>query len=112
MTVLENSIRIQAPPETVWGALAKLDALDQYDPGVTKAAVLAGPASGLGAARQCDLAPGGWFRERVTDWRPHEAMAFELFEYSKGAVAALFTVLVVIGLAFVYLRQVRREERP
>lgn len=39
-------------------------------------------------------------------------LAFELFEYSKGAVAALFTVLVVIGLAFVYLRQVRREERP
>ena len=37
MTMLENSIRIDAPPEKVWSVLASLDALDQYDPGVTKA---------------------------------------------------------------------------
>ena len=30
MTVLENSIRIDAPPEKVWSVLASLDALDQY----------------------------------------------------------------------------------
>jgi hypothetical protein len=24
--------------------------------------------------------PGGWFREKVTDWKPGEALAFELFE--------------------------------
>jgi ligand-binding SRPBCC domain-containing protein len=80
MTVLENSIRIQAPPERVWLALGKLDALDQYDPGVKKSEILTGPSSGIGASRQCDLAPGGWFRERVTEWRPHETLAFELFE--------------------------------
>jgi hypothetical protein len=28
MTVLENSIRIQAPPEKVWLVLGKLDALE------------------------------------------------------------------------------------
>ena len=80
MTVLENSIRIQAPPEQVWLALGKLDALDQYDPGVKKSEVLAGPATGIGASRQCELTPGGWFRERVTEWQPHETIAFELFE--------------------------------
>ncbi len=80
MTVLENSIRIQAPPEHVWLALGKLDALDQYDPGVKKSEILAGPATGVGASRQCDLTPGGWFRERVTEWQPHETIAFELFE--------------------------------
>ena len=80
MTVLENSIRIQAPPERVWLALGKLDALDQYDPGVKKSQILSGPTDGVGASRQCDLAPGGWFRERVTEWQPHEAIAFELFE--------------------------------
>ncbi len=80
MTVLENSVRIQASPETIWRVLGQLDALDQYDPGVRKSATLSGPASGVGASRQCDLAPGGWFRERVTEWQPHEALAFELVE--------------------------------
>jgi ligand-binding SRPBCC domain-containing protein len=80
MTVLENSVRIQAPPEKVWSVLGTLDALDQYDPGVSKSAILTGPSSGVGASRQCDLKPGGWFRERVTEWQPNETLAFELVE--------------------------------
>lgn len=80
MTVLENSIRINAPREKVWSVLASLDALDQYDPGIKKSKVVSSQREGLGAARQCDLTPGGWFKERVAEWRPHEALAFELFE--------------------------------
>ena len=80
MTVLENSVYIQARPEEVWLVLGKLDALEQYDPGVRKSAILSGPTSGIGASRQCDLRPGGWFRERVTEWQPHTALAFELVE--------------------------------
>jgi hypothetical protein len=80
MTVLENSIQIEAPPDAVWSVLGALDALDQYDPGVKKSQLLAGPKDGVGASRRCDLAPGGWFHERVTEWHPHEVMAFELFE--------------------------------
>jgi hypothetical protein len=26
--------------------------------------------------------PGGWFKEKVSEWRPHEALAFELYECS------------------------------
>ena len=80
MTVLENSIQIQAEPEAVWSVLGTLDALHRYDPGVKKSELLAGPKDGVGASRRCDLAPGGWFRERVTEWQPHDSMAFELFE--------------------------------
>ena len=80
MTVLENSIRIDAAPEKVWSALASLDALDRYDPGVAKAQILSDAKEGLGAARRCDLTPGGWFKEKVSEWRPHEALAFELYE--------------------------------
>ena len=80
MTVLENSIRIKASPDSVWSVLGKLDALHEYDPGVTKASILEGASVGVGAARQCDLAPGGWFRERVTAWRPAKSVSFELFE--------------------------------
>ena len=80
MTVLENSIRIKAPAEKVWAVLGTLDALHKYDPGVRNSVILEGARDGVGASRQCDLAPGGWFRERVTDWTPKSTLAFELYE--------------------------------
>jgi ligand-binding SRPBCC domain-containing protein len=80
MTVLENSIRIDAPPDKVWSALASLDALERYDPGVKKSEIVSATREGPGAARRCDLTPGGWFKEKVGDWRPQEAISFELFE--------------------------------
>lgn len=80
MTVLENEIHIQTSPEKVWSVLASLDSLDKYDPGVKKSTIVSSARNGMGAERRCDLAPGGWFRERVTDWSPHRAMAFELCE--------------------------------
>src|SRR5258706_3635520 len=80
MTVLENSIRIQATPDEVWSVLGALETLGEYDPGVVRSALLPGAARGVGASRQCDLAPGGWFRERVVEWSPASSIAFELTE--------------------------------
>jgi ligand-binding SRPBCC domain-containing protein len=80
MTVLENAIRIDATPERVWSVLASLDALAKYDPGVSKSELVSSTKEGPGAARRCDLAPGGWFKERVAEWRPNEAISFELYE--------------------------------
>ena len=80
MTVLENSIRIDAPPEKVWAVLASMDVLHRYDPGVARSQIISTEPQGPGSARRCDLKPGGWFTERVADWRPHEALAFELTE--------------------------------
>ena len=80
MTVLENSVRIDAPPEKVWSVLASLDVLDRYDPGVLKSEVVTPSRQGPGAARRCDLKPGGWFKERVAEWTPNESISFELFE--------------------------------
>ena len=71
MTVLENSIRIDAAPEKVWTVLSALDALDRYDPAVTRSEVVTATREGPGSARRCDLAPGGWFKERVSDWHPN-----------------------------------------
>jgi ligand-binding SRPBCC domain-containing protein len=80
MTVLENSVRIDAPPDKVWSVLASLDALERYDPGVVKSEIVTSSQEGPGAARRCDLKPGGWFKERVAEWTPHESLSFELFE--------------------------------
>jgi len=80
MTVLQNSIRIDAPPEKVWSVLASLDALAKYDPGVSKSEIVSPAKEGPGAARRCDLTPGGWFKERIADWCPNEEISFELYE--------------------------------
>lgn len=80
MTVLESSIEIAAPRARVWELLGTLDALERYDPGVTRSTITTRERTGIGAARQCDLKPGGWFRERVTTWEPERALGFELFD--------------------------------
>ena len=82
MTVVENSIRIDTTPDKVWSVLASRDALAKYDPGVSKAVIVSAAKEGPGAARRCDLTRGGWFKKRVEDWRPNEALSFELYECS------------------------------
>src|SRR5262249_48357500 len=72
MTILENAIRIDAPPEKVWSVLASLDQLERYDPGVTKSVIVTPAREGPGSARRCDLKPGGWFKEKVVDFKPNE----------------------------------------
>jgi ligand-binding SRPBCC domain-containing protein len=80
VTVLENSVRIDAPPEKVWAVLASLDALERYDPGVIRSEIVTPSREGQGAARRCDLKPGGWFKERIAEWQPYHSLSFELFE--------------------------------
>jgi ligand-binding SRPBCC domain-containing protein len=78
MSTLHNSISIDAPPDSVWHTLGNLEALEQYDPGVVRSRLTSSARTGLGAARWCELEPKGWFEERVTEWQPVQALAFEL----------------------------------
>jgi ribosome-associated toxin RatA of RatAB toxin-antitoxin module len=80
VTVLTNSIYIDAPPERVWIALATLDALHEFDPGISKSELRSDEPQEVGASRHCELREGGWFQERVTVWRPHREIAFELHD--------------------------------
>ena len=58
--------------------MATLDALDEFDPGISKSELRSDEAQGVGASRHCELRAGGWFEDRVTVWRPHREIAFEL----------------------------------
>lgn len=80
MTVLENTVHIDAAPERVWRALTRLDALHEYDPGIAKSALCTEQRAGVGADRKCDIKAGGWFRERVTVWKPERALEFTLYD--------------------------------
>ena len=80
MTVLKNSIHIEAPPERVWTVLARLDGLQAFDPGIAGSTLRSEQREGLGADRQCDIRGGGWFRERVTAWEPARVLEFTLYD--------------------------------
>lgn len=80
VTVLTNSIHIAAPPAAVWAVLARLDALHEYDPGIARSALRSDARDGVGADRHCDIKAGGWFRERVTLWKPEHELEFTLYD--------------------------------
>lgn len=80
MTILDNSVVIEAPPSAVWAVLAELDALAHYDPAIALSEIESSDACGVGASRRCTLKAGGWFRERVTKWDTQRELAFELYE--------------------------------
>jgi len=80
VTVLKNAIHVAAPPARVWEALARLDALHEFDPGIQRSELRSANAEGIGASRQCELRAGGWFRDRVTVWQPFRELELELYE--------------------------------
>ena len=80
MTVLTNTVHIDASREQVWAVLARLDALHEYDPGISKSEIRSGRREGVGADRHCEIKAGGWFRERVTSWVPERELEFTLYD--------------------------------
>ena len=79
MTTLHNEITIDAPIEKIWAALANMEELEKYDPTVLKSTATTDAKNGLGTARKVDMRDGkNWFREKVTVFKPNEALAFEL----------------------------------
>ena len=79
MTTLHNEIVIDAPIEKIWAALANMEELEKYDPTVLKSTSTTDAKKGLGATRKVDMRDGkNWFREKVTVFKPGEALEFEL----------------------------------
>ncbi len=81
MTKLSSEIQIDASKEKVWGVLADLETVQHYSPAITKAYYTSEVRDGVGAARQCDF-DGGYVRERVTEWKPGEGYAINVYEGS------------------------------
>jgi ribosome-associated toxin RatA of RatAB toxin-antitoxin module len=79
MTTLLNEITINAPIGKIWAALANIEELEKYDPAVKKSTALSALKSGPGATRKVDMRDDkNWFQEKVTIYRPNEAIEFEL----------------------------------
>src|SRR3990172_3713677 len=81
MSKLYHTIRIEAPPEKVWEVLANLEAVQHYNPVVSKSRYISPNREGVGASRYCDLKPKGYVKERVIAWEPKQAITLELYEH-------------------------------
>jgi uncharacterized protein YndB with AHSA1/START domain len=81
VTKLHHLVLIDAPLANVWAALADLEAVQSYNPGVERARCISAQREGLGAARRCEFRMGGSVIERVIEWTVNEAMAFEMTDH-------------------------------
>jgi len=78
MATLHHEIRIDAPVDAVWRAIADLAAVDKFNPLVASARYISQQREGVGAARHCELKPKGWVEERVWEWTPPRALGLEV----------------------------------
>lgn len=79
MAIIHNEITINAPIEKIWDALTNIEELDKYDPTVKKSTALSSAKSGMDAKRKVDMLDGkNWFEEKVTAFKPNEALTYEL----------------------------------
>ena len=79
-TTIRADIRIEAPRPAVWGTLANLETLQDYDHQVVKSFYVTEAREGVGAARQCDLPDGTHVTERVVSWREEAGYVLEINE--------------------------------
>lgn len=79
MGIIHNEILIQAPVGKIWEVLASPELLDQYDPTVRKSSLISKERTSLGAKRRVDMLDGkNWFEEKITVYKPNEALTYEL----------------------------------
>ena len=83
MTTIHNEITVNAPVEKIWEALTNIELLDKYDPTVKKSTALSENKSGLNAKRKVLMLDGkNWFDEKVTVFKPNEALTYQLTDCS------------------------------
>lgn len=79
MTTLRHQIRVEAPIDAVWEAIAgDLTAVQHYNQMVSSARLLGNLREGVGATRRCELKPRGFVEERVWEWTPRKAIGLEV----------------------------------
>jgi ribosome-associated toxin RatA of RatAB toxin-antitoxin module len=83
MTTLNNEITINASIEKIWEALSVIDNLDKFDPTVKKSTAVTDSKSGLNSKRKVEMLDGkNWFEEKVTEFKPNEALTYQLTDCS------------------------------
>jgi uncharacterized protein YndB with AHSA1/START domain len=79
---------VAAPRSSVWAVLADYPNIVDWNDGITNSYAIGDATEGVGAQRQCELAPNGKMRmrETVTEWLPEEKMAIAIDNMEKMPV--------------------------
>ena len=79
---------VAAPRSSVWAVLADYPNIEDWNDGVLKSYAIGDATEGVGAARQCDLAPKGAMRmrETVAEWVPEERMVIAVDKIEKQPI--------------------------
>lgn len=81
---------VAAPQSSVWAVLADYPNIVDWNEGIVASYAIGDATEGVGAQRQCDLAPNGKMRmrETVTAWDPEEKLAVSIDNIEKMPVKA------------------------
>ena len=83
MATIHNEITVNASIDKVWTMLTDLELLDKYDPTVKKSTLVSTEKTGIGAKRKVLMLDGkNWFDEKVTVFKPNEALTYQLTDCS------------------------------
>ena len=76
---------VTAPRSAVWAVLDDYPNIADWNDGVMKSYAIGDATEGVGAQRQCDLAPKGTIRmrETVDEWVPEEKMVVSVDQIEK-----------------------------
>lgn len=84
MTQIKRQIKINAPKEKVWKAIASFGDICHASPSVLKSHVTSEQKEGVGATRHCDFAMmGATAEERVLEWTEGESLKIGVYELKK-----------------------------
>jgi ribosome-associated toxin RatA of RatAB toxin-antitoxin module len=83
MATIHNEITVNANIDKVWAMFTDLELLDKYDPTVKKSTLVSTEKTGIGAKRKVHMLDGkNWFDEKVTVFKPNEALTYQLTDCS------------------------------
>ena len=80
MTNIRQTVRIDAPAAQVWETLADFGKVATFSPTVKSSSLTSDQPGGLGATRECVLAPMGTIQERVTAWDEGRMLGIEIYD--------------------------------
>ena len=80
MTKLTREVRINAPKEKVWNALADFGDIYKFSPTVPSSHSTSGAPGGLGATRHCDFSNGSSsVEERIVGWEEGRSIVIDIY---------------------------------
>ena len=79
---------LAAPRSSVWAVLADYPNIGDWNDGIKSSYAIGDATEGVGAQRQCDIAPNGKMRmrETVSEWVPEERMVLVVDNIEKQPI--------------------------